>query len=70
MAKRRNDDDDFDDDDDDDDEDDDDPESFNAVDWLTGEPFDLPDTWEDWIEFDWDSYDGDYEEFAVSADYE
>jgi len=62
---------DFDDDDDDTDDEDDDTEE-SGLDWLLGdaEPFELPQTWDDWIEFDWDTYDGEYEEFAVSADYE
>ena len=29
----------------------------------------IPQTWDEWWDFDWESYDGDYEEYAVSADY-
>lgn len=54
-------------------DDDDDDESLDDVDDVDdvsdSEPFSLPDNWDDWLEFDWDSYDGEYEEFAVSADY-
>lgn len=55
--------------DDDEDDDPDDPFSLTPPDegW---EPFELPHTWDSWWEFDWDSYEGDYEEYAVSADYE
>ena len=58
-------------DDDDDETDDDDPETdpdfaLTPTDWDT---WDLPSTFESWWEFDWESYDGEYEEFAVSADY-
>lgn len=79
MAKRRSsdDDDDFDDDapfDDDEDDDDEDADDFDAIEWLTGDvdadAFELPQTWDDWIDFDWDTYEGEYEEYAVSADYE
>lgn len=54
-----------------DDDEDDQPDDFALVppderdDW---EAFDLP-SWEDWFDFDWESYDGEYEEYAVSADY-
>lgn len=56
--------------DDDEDEDDEQADDF-ALEPPDGWPdFELPDSWEAWWEFDWDSYDGEYEEFAVSADYE
>ena len=32
--------------------------------------WELPQSWEEWHDFDWESYDGEYEEYAVSAEYE
>jgi hypothetical protein len=55
-----------------DDDDEDEPGDFE----LEQEPaegwpdFEIPQTWDEWWDFDWESYDGEYEEFAVSADYE
>lgn len=50
----------------DDDEDDEPDEPDDRDGW---EAFTLPESWEAWWDFDWDSYDGDVEEYALSADY-
>lgn len=62
--------------DDDDDEqrerDDDEPDDFSLTspDDDTGwDGPEIPQTWDEWWDFDWEQYDGDYEEYAVSADY-
>jgi len=54
------------------DSDDDEPDDFalepeDEDDWPD-EPIQLP-SWEDWFDYNWDEYDGEYEEYAVSADY-
>ena len=52
---------------DDDENGDDDFELEPSEGWDSWE---LPQSWEEWHDFDWESYDGEYEEYAVSAEYE
>ena len=55
---------------DDDDDDEDDDEQADDDEPTEGDSWHVPQSWEEWMDFDWETYDGDYEEFAVSADYE
>ena len=62
----------WDDDEDDDDggwDDETDPEFALTPDDGEGMEWEIPQSWDEWWDFDWESYDGDYEEYALSADY-